>query len=79
MTASEPVPQAPFWPVSRPSHRADRRHANIATTMMFSANVGEAVEEAVLGPQRNTSRNIQPIGGQSRSGDETQTADGERP
>lgn len=33
------------------------RHANIKTTMDFYANVDEAVMEAVLGPQRNTSRN----------------------
>jgi integrase len=33
------------------------RHANIKTTMDYYANVDEAVEEAVLGPQRNTSRN----------------------
>lgn len=33
------------------------RHASIATTMDFYANVDEAVEEAVLGPQRNGLRN----------------------
>jgi integrase len=33
------------------------RHANIKTTMDYYANVDEAVMEAVLGPQRNTSRN----------------------
>jgi integrase len=33
------------------------RHANIATTMNYYANIDAAVEEAVLGPQCNTSRN----------------------
>ena len=33
------------------------RHVNIKTTMDFYANVDAAVEEAVLGPQRNTSCN----------------------
>lgn len=33
------------------------RHANIGTTMGFYANVDAAVEEAVLGAKRNTSRN----------------------
>jgi integrase len=33
------------------------RHANIKTTMDFYANVDAAVEEAVFGAQRNTSRN----------------------
>jgi integrase len=33
------------------------RHANIALTMTFYANVDEAAMEAVLGPRRNTSRN----------------------
>jgi integrase len=33
------------------------RHANIALTMTFYANVDEAVEEAVLGRKRNSSRN----------------------
>jgi len=32
------------------------RHSNIAITMDYYANVDQAVEEAVLGPQRNTSR-----------------------
>jgi integrase len=36
------------------------RHANIKTTMDYYANVDEAVEAAVLGPQRNTSRNSPP-------------------
>jgi integrase len=36
------------------------RHANIRTTMDYYANVDDAVEEAVLGPQRNTSRNNSP-------------------
>jgi integrase len=33
------------------------RHSNIAITMDYYANVDAAVEEAVLGPKRNTSRN----------------------
>jgi integrase len=33
------------------------RHANIKTTMDYYANVDDAVEEAVLGPQRNRRRN----------------------
>src|SRR5262249_50888823 len=33
------------------------RHSNIKTTLDYYANLDEAVEEAVLGPQRNTSRN----------------------
>src|SRR6202030_480018 len=33
------------------------RHASIKTTMDYYANVDDAVEEAVLGPQRNRSRN----------------------
>jgi integrase len=36
------------------------RHANIKTTMDFYANIDAAVEEAVLGPQRNTLRNSVP-------------------
>jgi integrase len=36
------------------------RHSNIAITMTYYANIDEAVEEAVLGPQRNTSRNTTP-------------------
>jgi hypothetical protein len=33
------------------------RHSNIKTTMDYYANVDQAVEEAILGPQRNNSRN----------------------
>jgi hypothetical protein len=33
------------------------RHANIRTTMDYYANVDEAAMEAVLGPNRNSSRN----------------------
>jgi integrase len=36
------------------------RHANIKTTMDYYANVDDAVEEAVLGWQRNSSRNKAP-------------------
>lgn len=34
------------------------RHSNIKTTMDYYANVDAAVEEAILGPQRNGLRNI---------------------
>jgi hypothetical protein len=33
------------------------RHSNITITMSYYANVDDAVMEAVLGPQRNSSRN----------------------
>src|SRR5262249_28242953 len=33
------------------------RHANIKTTMDYYANIDEAVEEAILGPERNRKRN----------------------
>jgi hypothetical protein len=33
------------------------RHASISTTMGYYANVDDAVEEAVLGPRCNRSRN----------------------
>jgi integrase len=36
------------------------RHAHISTTMAFYANIDDAVEEAVFGPGRNTSRNSGP-------------------
>lgn len=36
------------------------RHAEIKTTMSYYANVDAAVEEAVLGPQRNSLRNTRP-------------------
>jgi integrase len=36
------------------------RHSNISTTMGYYANIDDAVEEAVLGPRRNTSRNTAP-------------------
>jgi integrase len=35
------------------------RHANIKTTLDFYANIDQAVEEAVLGARRNSSRNTQ--------------------
>jgi hypothetical protein len=35
------------------------RHANIATTMGFYANVDDAAMAAVLGSARNDSRNIE--------------------
>jgi integrase len=37
------------------------RHANISTTMDYYANIDQAVEDAVLGPQRNSSRNSEPV------------------
>jgi integrase len=40
------------------------RHADIKTTMAFYANVDQAVEEAILGPQRNSLRNIRPADGE---------------
>ena len=36
------------------------RHANIKTTMDYYANVDEAAEAAILGEQRNSSRNTSP-------------------
>lgn len=47
------------------------RHANIAITMTYYANVDAAVEEAVLGPKCNTSRNS----GVSEGLDESATDD----
>jgi len=40
------------------------RHASIRTTMDFYANVDAAVEEAVFGAQRNSSRNTEASGAQ---------------
>jgi integrase len=37
------------------------RHANISTTMDYYANIDQAVEDAVLGAQRNSSRNKGPV------------------
>ncbi len=39
------------------------RHATLKTTMDYYANVDDAVVEAILGPQRNTSRNTAAPGG----------------
>src|SRR5262249_35847606 len=36
------------------------RHASLKTTMDYYANIDQAVEEAILGPQRNTSHNTPP-------------------
>jgi integrase len=44
------------------------RHANISTTMDFYANIDQAVEEAVLGAERNTPRNTS-LAGQEDNGD----------
>jgi integrase len=41
------------------------RHANIRTTMDYYANIDDAVEEAVLGPQRNGIRNSRVSGGET--------------
>jgi integrase len=49
------------------------RHADIKTTMGYYANVDEAVMEAVLGPQRNSSRNTQPAGRERREAVEVVT------
>lgn len=38
------------------------RHANIQTTVSYYANVDAAVEEAVLGPSRNATRNSKGVG-----------------
>jgi integrase len=48
------------------------RHASIRTTMAFYANVDDAVMEAVLGPQCNSSRNSQAQAG--GTGDEADSA-----
>jgi integrase len=37
------------------------RHANITTTMDFYANIDQAVEDAVLGSQHNSSHNSRPV------------------
>jgi integrase len=49
------------------------RHANITTTMSYYANVDDAVEAAVLGDRRNTSRNTPPASSEAppASGDVT--------
>jgi integrase len=54
------------------------RHRNIKTTMDYYANVDAAVEEAVLGPQRNGSRNsaAQPAEGLSGAENETLSPEG---
>jgi hypothetical protein len=39
------------------------RHSTIATTMAYYANIDDAVEEAVLGPRCNSSRNTRSAGG----------------
>jgi integrase len=43
------------------------RHANIATTMGYYANIDAAVAKAVLGPQRNSLRNSPPPAEEPRS------------
>jgi integrase len=46
------------------------RHASITTTMKYYANVDAAVEEAVLGPRRNDSRNKPHSGAELRPAEE---------
>jgi integrase len=53
------------------------RHSNIAITMDYYANVDQAVEEAILGPQRNSSRNNAPKDGGPRAGAADARAEGE--
>jgi integrase len=52
------------------------RHANIKTTMDYYANVDDAVEAAVLGDQRNTSRNMPAPQQAEEDGDEAVTCGG---
>jgi hypothetical protein len=44
-----------------PAHVLQRlmRHSDIRVTVDYCANIDDAVEEAVLGPQRNSPRNTQ--------------------
>jgi len=44
------------------------RHSDIRTTMDYYANIDQAVGEAVLGPQRNSSRNSDPVAERQSSG-----------
>jgi len=50
------------------------RHSNIAITMDYYANVDDAVMEAVLGPQRNGSRNTRQVEDVSEARDEDATS-----
>jgi integrase len=45
------------------------RHANIATTVAFYANVDDAVEDAVLGVRRNSLRNSEAVQGHPKTGE----------
>jgi integrase len=42
------------------------RHSNIRITMDYYANVDDAVMEAVLGRQRNSLRNSEPVEGENQ-------------
>jgi integrase len=54
------------------------RHSNIKTTLDYYANIDDAVEEAVLGPKRNESRNSAPgkAGDEGKAGDANPCQDG---
>jgi integrase len=51
------------------------RHSNISITMDYYANVDQAAMEAVLGPQRNSSRNNRPAVGAEAGPSQDVTAD----
>src|SRR5205085_1882117 len=53
------------------------RHASIRVTMDYYANVDEAAMEAVVGPQRNTSRNSRGVEGGEPAGRDAASADAE--
>jgi integrase len=55
------------------------RHSNISTTMDFYANVDATLEEAVLGPKRNSSRNTRPTAEPVGTGGEAQALGGKGP
>jgi integrase len=55
------------------------RHSTIRVTMDYYANIDDAVEEAVLGPKRNSSRNSRPDGPAPAAAVVDATPGGERP
>jgi integrase len=55
------------------------RHANIKTTLDYYANIDDAVEAAVLGSQRNTSRNIRTPDASTSQAENAVSADSTRP
>src|SRR5262249_11016884 len=55
------------------------RHSNISLTMAYYANVDAAVEEAVLGPGRNSSRNSKPSAPPAVPDGSPQTQAGQEP